>query len=306
MACAAAGGYAGIVASFKSSGLEPYSKLSAIRRGIRGSGVHVRDYGRLMQDTKGLAGYAATDTIRIGGERPACRLPAQLPLTHSILALFGYYIAEGCAQDRYFILANRHPIIRARIEAALHELGIPFGVRSSSDYQISSTALTTLLAKTCGTGAWDKRLPDFWPQLSDRSLGSCCRHTSTATVPWVAAVKSSPPRQARRWLRIWRSHSNDLVFMRGCVAVQTCDQSNHAGDWYWNIAISGREDLERYESDRIRPSGKGGATPKFFRGRKTDTNVDVVPIRPAALSGTAEVTGAISGRSCGAPDAAGR
>ncbi|MGH8238775.1 MAG: hypothetical protein ACREXP_17400, partial [Steroidobacteraceae bacterium] len=94
MAYAAAGGYSRVVASFKESGLAPYSKLHAIRHEIHGSGIKVRDYIRLIQLTGGLAGFAVADGIRVGGKKRACRLPAQLSLTDAILALFGCYIAE--------------------------------------------------------------------------------------------------------------------------------------------------------------------------------------------------------------------
>jgi hypothetical protein len=204
MACAAAGGYSSIVASFRESGLAPYAKLSAIRHETHGSGIKVRDYVRLAQRTNNLAGYSTADSIHVGGKRRACRLPAQLPLTDSVLALFGYYIAEGCAQDQYFILANRHPIIRAQIETALRELGIPFGVRPTSDYQISSTALTTLLAKTCGSTAWVKRLPDFWTRLSNHSLGVLLRAyfdgDGTVGRNGEVSATTAPAQRLCRWI----------------------------------------------------------------------------------------------------------
>src|SRR5581483_1051729 len=85
------------------------------------------------------AGGRADDSrITIGGEKRSCRLPARLPLTDNVLALFGYYVAEGNSQRRYFTLANYHPAIRARIERGLNELGIPFFVRPSSDYAVAS------------------------------------------------------------------------------------------------------------------------------------------------------------------------
>ncbi len=103
------------------------------------------------------------------------RLPARLTLSDSVIALFGFYVAEGNSQSNYFILANRHPLIRAKIESSLGELGIPFFVRASTDYAICSTALTSLLRALCGKRAQTKRLPEFWPRLSNHSLGVLLR-----------------------------------------------------------------------------------------------------------------------------------
>jgi intein/homing endonuclease len=149
----------------------PGGKLAAMRGRYRGSGVKVGHYQKLLTATGRLGGRADDSGITVGGKKRACRLPARLRLSDNILALLGYYVAEGNAQSKYFILSNYHPVIRDRIERGLNELGVPFFVRPSSDYAVGSTALTLLLKRLCGSTASHKRLPEFWPQLSDHQLG---------------------------------------------------------------------------------------------------------------------------------------
>jgi len=281
VACVANGGYAGLKANFASFGLNPWAKLRAIQNRIKGSGIKVRQYLQLRGQIG--ASFAGRSTS-IGGKKPECRLPAQLPLTESILSLFGIYIAEGNSQARFFTLANRHPVIRSRIEAALNELGIPFSVRSCSDYQISSSALTKLFSATCGSNAWHKRLPDFWPRLSNRSLGILLSSyfDGDGTVGYGGEVIATTASETL---------ASDLAFAlkrfgihaRMRRAMKRATNSNHFGDLYWHVAISGREDLERYaKSIGFGHPEKAARLQKFFE-RRTDTNVDVVPIRPSTI-----------------------
>ena len=65
---------------------------------------------------------------------------------------------------------SRHGI--ERVSDILARLGFYFGVRPGGDIQVSSTLLTRALAEWCGRTAWQKRLPPFWIQLSNRQLGA--------------------------------------------------------------------------------------------------------------------------------------
>jgi excinuclease ABC subunit B len=281
VAHAIGGGYANLVTGFKDCGLNPYAKLRAIRLRIRGSGLKMGAYLRLRPQL-GQAFEGAS--VSVGGKKRECRLPAQLHLSDAVLALFGIYIAEGNSQERFITIANRHPVIRARIEEALHELGMPFYVRPSSDYQISSKALTTLLSKTCGSNAWNKHLPDFWPRLSGRSLGILLRayFDGDATVGCNGEVIATTASDTL---------ASDLAYALKRFGIHArlrrqmkrATNSNHAGDLYWKIAISGREDLDRFAKAIGFSHPEKSARLRVFADRKRDTNVDVVKIEPAML-----------------------
>jgi len=278
------GGRQRVIAGLKARGIAPYAKLHAIRHGVRGSGIKVRDYLYLTAETGGFGGSSLSSEIYVGGKRRACRLPAQLPLAESILALFGYYIAEGNAQERYLIIANRHAVIRARIVKAVGELGIPFGVRASSDYQISSTALTSLMATTCGKSAAGKRLPDFWPRLSDRSLGVLLRgyFDGNGTVSKNGEVTATTASE---------NLASDLAYALKRFGIHArlrrtrkrATNSRHAGGTYVIVTVSGAADVERYAQAVGFDHPDKLARLDARHRRKGDTNVDVVPLMPGDL-----------------------
>jgi intein/homing endonuclease len=279
--CVANGGYAGLKASFSSFGLNPWAKLRDIRGHIRGSGIKAYQYRQLRAH---LGALYADGSVTIGGKKRECRLPAQLALTDSVLSLFGIYIAEGNSQSNFMTIANRHPVIRSRIESALNELGMPFSVRSCSDYQISSTALTKLLSKTCGPSAWHKKLPDFWTRLSDRSLGILLQSyfDGDGTVGYGGEVIATTASDQL---------ASDLAFALKRFGIHArlrrqmkrATNTDHEGDGYWFIAISGREDLERFAKSIGFGHPEKSARLQTFFARKTDTNVDIVPVAPTAL-----------------------
>jgi excinuclease ABC subunit B len=292
-AYAVGGGYANLVTGFKECGISPWGKLRAIRRGMSGSGVKMGHYVRLNQK---FGEAFEGDRISVGGKKRECRLPAQLHLSDSVLSLFGIYIAEGNSQKNYSIIANRHPVIRARIEAALHELGMPFFVRRCSDYQVSSTAFTTLLSKTCGSTAWDKHLPDFWPRLSDRSLGILLRSyfDGDATVGCngeVIATTASDTLASDLTYALKRFG----IHARLRRQMKRATNSNHAGDIYNNVTISGGEDLNRFAKGIGFGHPEKAARLQSFADRKLETNVDVVKIDPAMLRELRQTLGIFQG-----------
>jgi excinuclease ABC B subunit len=98
-------------------------------------------------------------------------LPATLPLTEDWLSLIGAYVAEGHGADNYLLISAQETAWHAHMRGVLERLGLRFGVRPNRDLQVSSRLLAWLLKRWCGATSWHKRLPPFWPQLSDRQLG---------------------------------------------------------------------------------------------------------------------------------------
>ena len=288
----AGGGRSQFVAVLESCNLQAGPKLSAMRRGVRNRGLKVRVFQRLVASTRSLAGHALNAAIYVGGKRPECRLPITLPLSDSTLELLGYYIAEGNGQDRYIIIANRHPVLRRRIEHALRQLGIPFSVRASSDYQVGSAALAALLSKLCGRSARGKRLPDFWPRLSDRSLGILLRayFDGDGTVGSCGEVIAATA-STRLACELAYALKRFGIHARLRRAWKRATNSDHAGAEYCYVVISGRHDVALYAAFI------GFAHSEKLEGlqaaleRHRDTNVDSVPISGSALRGLREALG---------------
>jgi excinuclease ABC subunit B len=284
LAYVANGGRGQFAATLSACNVGVQSKLSAMRAGIRGKGLRVRHFLQLLTDTADLGGRLDPARVRVTGKKPACGLPARLPLSDAVLALLGYYIAEGNSQSRYLILANRHPVIRSRIEQALDELGIPFLVRPSSDYQVSSKALTALLEKVSGNTAGRKRLPDFWPRLSKRSLGILLRayFDGDGTVEANGEVTAT-------------TNSTDLASDLGYAlkrfgiharlrqVVKRATNSAHLGDSCVTVVISGQGDLRSYAQDIGFDHPEKRSKLEISLRREENTNVDVIPLPMGSL-----------------------
>jgi excinuclease ABC subunit B len=284
LAYVANGGRGQFGATLSACSIGAQSKLTAMRAGIRGKGLRVHHYLQLLADTGDLGGRVQAARVRVTGKKPACGLPGRLPLSDAVLALLGYYIAEGNSQARYFVLANPHPVIRSRIERALEELGIPFFVRQSSDYQVSSTALTVLLEKLCGNTAGHKRLPDFWPRLAKRSLGillrayfdgdgtvgSCGEVTATTKSTDLASDLAYALKRFGIHARLRR------VFKRAT-------NSAHQGDYYATVVISGQRDLRSYAQNIGFDHPEKSSKLEPFAQRNENTNVDVIPLPMGSL-----------------------
>ena len=286
------GGRQQFSATLQACGLEPASKLSAIRNRIRGSGLKVRHYLRLLAETE-IASSLASDAIRVSGKKEACGLPAMLPLSDAFLSLIGYYVAEGhCARERYFILANRHPVIRSRIERAFAELGMPFFVRPSSDYMVASKALTVLLSRLCGQRASNKRLPDFWPQLSDLSLATIIRayFDGDGTVGSCGEVIATT-KSAELASDLGYALKRFGIHARLRRTFKRATNSGHKGAYYVNVVVSGMGDVRRF-AEQIgfdHPEKQQKLTD--FLGRRQDTNTDVLPLPPESLQSLRRAVG---------------
>jgi excinuclease ABC B subunit len=280
----AAAGSSGFVSAMRNVQIQPYGKLTAVRHGIKGSGLRISHYLKLLSETNSLGGRDRDARITVGASRKSCRLPARLQLTDSILALLGYYVAEGNAQPRYVIISNHHPVIRSSIERGIAELGLPFSVRPSSDYTIGSLALRSLLVKLCGHRAACKRLPEFWPDLSDRSLGILLKayFDGDGTVGYGGEVIATTASEAL---------ASDLTYAlkrfgihaRLRKSFKRATNSDHAGTYYFYVVVSGQEDLSRFVTSVGFDHPEKRSRLESFLRRGANTNVDLVPVDPMAL-----------------------
>jgi excinuclease ABC subunit B len=277
----ATGGRADFVGVMRAGRLNPYSKLCAMRKGIRGRGIKVHQFIQL-----GLYRTGSATNWRVGGKREHCRIPAALPLSAEVLRLFGYYIAEGHAEQRCFLLANRHPMLRQRIEESLASLSVPFHIRSSTDYAVTSTALARLLGRSCGADSLAKRLPDFWPQLANAPLATLLRayFDGDGTVGSNGEVIATTASRAL---------ASDLAYALKRFGIhprlrkrhKRATNSAHKGGIYFDVCVSGGEDVRRYADSIGFDHPEKAARLRTSLERDTDTNVDVVPICPESLKG---------------------
>ena len=110
---------------------------------------------------------------KIGVSIGRYEFPIELHLTPGWLKFFGFYIAEGHAAADYIILSTADRITWTDALKTLQDIGLTGGKRAQSkyDYQISSKVLAEICRNLCGSRATEKRLPPFWPQLTNKQLG---------------------------------------------------------------------------------------------------------------------------------------
>ena len=298
---AEANGAAAFARPFAASGAgNPYVKLFDIRSANPNRGGIGTSTFRAMRAATGDFGGTWTASGVTIAPKGGTGLPAHLTLTPSLLYLLGIYAAEGHATESYVTLASRDAEIRDAIETAVEDLGLPFSTRPSTDYQISSRVLAQWLRSLVGSGSTMKRLPPLWPSLSDPDLGTLLRgyFDGDGTVERANAVTATTASEGLAsdlayalfrfgiWARLRR------VFKRAT-------NSDHEGAWYWQITISGQDDLHRF-SDHV----GFGLTRKQDRltallGARGNTNVDVLPISGADLRSLRQDLG-LSARALGA------
>ena len=212
-------------------------------------------------------------------------LPAQLALTPQFLRLMGYYIAEGNSQKQYIILANCNAAIRQDIESILGLLNQSFIIRPSSDYQVSSVLLTELLGGQCGKTAYVKKLPAFWPDLSNELLGQLLRAYFDGD-GYVEKNRSVCAMTASKQL------ASDLLYalMRFGIwgrinrRFKRATNSTHSGNWYYQVSVSGQTDLARFQKNVGFSIDYKEQALAALLGKRANSNVDVIPINPADLA----------------------
>ena len=115
-----------------------------------------------------LGASYADGSATIGGKQRECRLPAQLPLTDSMLSLFGIYIAEGNSQATI-----HHDCQSPSGHSLAHRVGaerIGDAVLRSSELRLPDLfdgADQAACRRPAGPAPGTRRLPDFWTRLCE-------------------------------------------------------------------------------------------------------------------------------------------
>jgi len=276
----AAGGYRELVALLRPYYEAPWDKLYAVLHNQRGSRIPVGVFKELLECSPRLRLYWRPEEARIVGKLDRCSLPATIPISGDLLRLIGYYLAEGNSQSQsgYFVWSNLSPEIQQGFENALTSLGIPFTRRNAKDYQVSSAPLALLLRHLAGSRASDKHLPPFWPQLSDAQLGLLLRayFDGDGYVERSSAICCTTASQHLAYDVAW-ALLRFGIWARIRRVWKRATNSSHSGAWYWQITISGQENLQKFRQFiGFGVKAKSLALEQqLSKGRHS--NVDVVP-----------------------------
>ncbi|MFB6278225.1 MAG: excinuclease ABC subunit UvrB [Salinibacter sp.] len=269
----------------RNAGIDPYPKIASIRGRTSGDGgLSTKVYQQVLKKTEELGGHAVDQKIEIGGKQEVHRLPGRLELTPNVLQLFGLYVAEGHGADRFVLFANENAEVRQSIEGALQSLGLPYSERPSSDLQVGSKALTELLKEECGARSQAKRLPSFWPQLSNRDLGLLLQgyFDGDGTVARANAVTATTAS---------KKLASDLTYALSRLGIwarirpveKEATNSAHEGGRYYMVTVSGQRNLRQFdEYVGFSIEQKQVALQEHLK-KNANSNVDVVPIQGEVL-----------------------
>lgn len=217
-----------------------------------------------------------TQKATIGTNKLAYEFPLHLSLTEGILRLFGYYIAEGHC-EKYFIISSGDREIITDFQRTLDHLNVYVRLRPDTyDYQVNSLLLSNLFKNLCGRDSATKRLPSFWPQLSDDQLA----HLLKAYFSGDGGVDGA----AITCTTLSKQLASDLTYALlrfGIVArIRTKNVKIPQGNitrHYWIVSISGQKFLQIFQQKIGFVVERKNKRLAQVLGRKYNTNVDVIP-----------------------------
>jgi excinuclease UvrABC helicase subunit UvrB/intein/homing endonuclease len=236
--------------------------------------VSLAAYQQMVAVVPSLAAGAA-----FGTNKRTYSAQGQLPLTPPLLRLLGYYVAEGHAGDRFFILSSAEDAVVSDATQAIGELGLRWHhPQGTYDYRVSSALWSSLLSRWSGRDARSKRLPPFWPRLSNEQLAQVLRAYFTADGgvdgEQVTCVTASQQLASDLGYALLRFGIVGRIRPR---LVELPGRTERRG--YWQIAISGKEFLTSFrDSIGFALERKKQRLEELLTRGNANTNVDVIPI----------------------------
>ncbi|MDD5750261.1 MAG: excinuclease ABC subunit UvrB [Candidatus Pacebacteria bacterium] len=258
----------------------PWQKLYQIKSG-RYRGI---PFLRLCQIAEDLNINLADEEIKkivIGSQIHSHTLPAKLSLTKEWLMLFGYYLAEGHGEvkSRFFTITAEHQAIRKQLERIFRKLKLnPY--RKINDFSIGSKIHTTLLVNLMGSKARTKKLPHFWPNLSQKQLavvlkayfdgdGGAFEKQKQIIAPTASKQLASDLAYALARFGIWARINKSWN--------RATNSPSHKGSYYWYLVISGYDNVKKFKKYiGFDVPEKQKRLLKLLDGSSA-TNVDVIP-----------------------------
>ncbi|HLC52541.1 MAG TPA: DUF87 domain-containing protein [Candidatus Nanoarchaeia archaeon] len=220
------------------------------------------------------------------------KLKAILPLTEEFLQLLGYYIAEGyCLNDNSFRISCSEKLGQELLNNIFYKLSLNyFFVKKNNknvDIGVSSSIFTKIL-KELGVGriSGEKRLPNFFMSLSNKDLAILLKtyFEGDGGVDIVKILKkrsftiSTTTKSKKLASDICFALYRFGIFSRCKKIWKRATNTNHKGNWYYRIKISGKSDMVTFLSKiGFQFSRKNDIlNGKFdYRG---NTNVDLIPV----------------------------
>ncbi|MBU1111809.1 MAG: hypothetical protein KJ896_03445, partial [Nanoarchaeota archaeon] len=207
--------------------------------------------------------YEELRTIKLTDQHFSFKLNAILPLTKEFLQLIGYYIAEGyCSDENSFKISCSEKPGQELLNNIFKKLGLKYfwikKKEKNMDVGVSSSIFTKIL-KEIGVGrvSGDKRLPFFFMNLSNENLGILLKTYFEGD----GGVNKEIIMKKRNFNISTTTKSKKLasdicfalyrygIFSRCKKLWKRATNTNHKGNWYYCIKISGKSDIVTFLSE---------------------------------------------------------
>ena len=220
------------------------------------------------------------------------KLKAIYPLAKEFLQLLGYYIAEGYSlNENSFRISCSEKDGQALLNEIFNKLDMHhFWIKkkgNNRDVGVSSSIFTKIL-KSLGVGrvSGDKRLPNFFMSLSNNDLAILLKtyFEGDGGVDIVKILK-------KRNFMISTTTKSKKLASDICFALyrygilcrckkmwKRSTNTNHNGNWYYRLKISGRSDLTAFLSEVGFQFPRKNDVLKDKLNYKENTNADLIPV----------------------------
>ncbi len=259
----------------------PSQKLNEIKKTNKLSSIFVTELLSSSEIEQNL------HLMRIVGYNQKNSFPAKFPLSKEFLRLMGYYLAEGHINNNSVRITNANPKVLRDLIVILKKIGLQsfythftYQKERKSGVAISSALLADLLiGMGFGNGAGNKELPSFIFDLSNEQIseilkayfegdGSIYRQGKKKSYEISAMSKSRKLVDQLSYLLLRFG-----IFSRITVKWKRATNSNHQGDNYYELILSGKSNVCSYLK-KIGFITKGAGISLDYKG---DTNIDLIP-----------------------------
>lgn len=221
-------------------------------------------------------------------------IDAQFKITKEFLQLLGYYISEGYSlNDNSFRISSSEKQVQEHLKGILKNIGLKYFMikKNGKDMDIGiSSSIFTKIIKACNVGrvSGEKRLPNFFMSLSDENLSSLLKTyyegdggVDLQKIDVKKRFKISATTKSKKL-------ASDLCFALlrfGIVGrckkrFQKATNTNHKGDTYFRVAISGRDEIKEFFNKLGFQFERKNDILKDKLDYEGNTNVDLIPINP--------------------------
>jgi excinuclease ABC B subunit len=261
----------------------PRQKLYQIKKGPY-CGMPLIAISQVAQDLNMGLSTEDINRIVIGSQIHNYTLPALISLSEEWLKLIGYYIAEGHGEikSRFFTITASNSIIQKELRDIFRKLRLNYyrNKYNKNDFSVSSKIHTILLEKIAGSNARSKKLPEFWPNLSQGQLSTLLRAYFTGDGGAFPEEGQIIVPTASREL----AYDLGYALLRFGIWARICrrwqralNSPNHKGNYYWFITISGRENVVRFKKYIGFNLPEKQKRLERLIEKSSTTNVDIIP-----------------------------